>query len=218
MPRGITHVPENRSPSSDCRIPPLSGPHRFNSVVGSRARSIARPRLISPSGQPCSVCAGSVPIKEQRRLTWRVAGPGRARRVSTVTATRCSHPPDRTVRAHDYRIAQLVRSEVGAMHQRGMATPPSLSRRIVIHTHEDRPPETVESHRVTHVSTQTTRGTMCLLLNSSTANWLPVTLGCPYLVTHGSLVGQHVQALLPSTPATIASRHVRELHHRRIRG
>jgi hypothetical protein len=39
---------------------------------------------------------------------------------------------------------------------------------------------------------QTTRGTMCLLLNSSTANWLPVTLGCPYLVTHGSLVGQHV--------------------------
>jgi hypothetical protein len=54
------------------------------------------------------------------------------------------------------------------MHKRGMATRPSLSRRIVIHTHEDRPPEIVESH-VIHVSTQTTRGTMCLLLNSSTA-------------------------------------------------
>jgi hypothetical protein len=125
MPRGITHVPENRSPSSDCRIPPLSGPHRFNSVVRLRARSIARPRLVSPSGQPCSVCAGSVPIKEQRRLTWRAAGTGRARRVSTAKATRCSHPPGRTVRAHDYRIAQLVRSEVGAM-QKGHGHPTLL--------------------------------------------------------------------------------------------
>jgi hypothetical protein len=95
MPRGITHVPESRSPSSDCRIPPLSGPHD-NSAVGSRARSIARQRLISLSGQPCSVCAGSVPIKEQRRLTRRVAGAGRARRVLTVTATRCSHPRPHT--------------------------------------------------------------------------------------------------------------------------
>jgi len=64
MPRGITHVPENRSPSSDCRIPPFSGPHD-NSVVGSRARSIARPRLISPSGQPCSVCAGGRPARSR---------------------------------------------------------------------------------------------------------------------------------------------------------
>jgi hypothetical protein len=162
MPRGITHVPENRSPSSDCRIPPLSGPHGFNSVVGSRARSIARPRLISPSGQPCSVCAGSVPIEERRRLTRRIAGAGRARRVSTVTATRCSHPrPHGQGTRLPHRTTSEERSWCDAKTMHGPPDPPYPGESSSMHMKIGRP-KPLKSHRVTHVSTQTTRGTLCL--------------------------------------------------------